>query len=61
VFHQVARDELEPVFGPDHGLELRPLALELFLALDLLAFGRLFELGIDLRAFGVFERAFEKS
>jgi hypothetical protein len=45
--HQVARDELEPAPGSHHRLELRPLRLEPLLALDLLAFGRLLELGVD--------------
>ena len=49
VLHQVAGDELDAVLGADHRFELRPPALELLLALDLLAFGRLLELGVDLR------------
>ena len=44
--------ELDPVLGADHRFELRPLALELLLALDFLAFGRLLELGVDLRPLG---------
>ena len=40
---------------PDHRFELRPLALELLPALDLFPFGRLLEIGVDLRAFGFLE------
>src|SRR5712692_11896375 len=50
--HQVAGDELDTVLRADDGFELRPLTLELLLALDLLAFGDLLELGVNLRAFG---------
>ena len=52
VFHQVTGDELDAVVGADHRLELRPLALQLFLALDFLPLGRLLELRIDLRPLG---------
>ena len=53
VLHQIAGDEFEAVVGADHGFELRPFALELLLALDFLALGRLFELGIDFRPLGL--------
>ncbi len=56
VLDDVLRDELEPLLRSDHGLELRPLALELLLALDLLALGRLLEVRIDLRPLGVVQR-----
>ncbi len=49
----VLRDEREPLVRSDHGLELRPLALELLLALDLLPLGRLLEVRIDPRALGI--------
>ena len=52
VLHQVAGDELDAVLRADHRLELRPPALELLLALDLLALGRLLELRVDLRPLG---------
>ncbi len=51
VVHQVAGNPLNPVFGADHRFELRPLAFQLFLALDLFAFRSLFELWIDFRSF----------
>ena len=46
----VAGDEREPVRSPNNRFELGPLRLELFLAFDLLAFGHLLELGVNLRA-----------
>jgi hypothetical protein len=52
VLHEVPRDERQALLGADDGLELRPLALELLLSLDLLAFGYLLELGIDPRLLG---------
>jgi hypothetical protein len=42
---QIGRDELEPLLRTDDGGQLRPLALEAFLAFNLLAFGDLFESG----------------
>ena len=56
VLDDVARDQPKALLGADHGLELRPLGLELLLALDLLAFGRLLELGVDLRPLCLVER-----
>ena len=50
------RDQLQPLLRADHRLELRPLGLELLLALDLLALGRLLELRVDLRPLGLVER-----
>ena len=52
VLHQVARDQLDAVLRTDHRLKLRPPALELLLALDLLALGRFLEFRVDLRPFG---------
>ena len=51
MINQVSRDQLDPVVRSHHGFELRPSALELLLALDLLAFGGFLELGIDLGPF----------
>jgi hypothetical protein len=44
------------VLGPDERLELRPAALELLLAVDLLALGDLLEGGVDLGPLGLGER-----
>jgi len=55
VLDQVAGDEGEALLGAHDGLDLRPLALELLLALDLLALGHLLELGVDLRALGLLQ------
>jgi hypothetical protein len=52
VFHEVASDELQALLSPNHGLELRPLALELLSSLDLFTFGGLFKLGVNLRPLG---------
>ena len=46
----------KPLLGADQGFELRPFALELLLALDLLALGRLLEIGVELRLLGLVER-----
>ncbi|EXI72988.1 MAG: hypothetical protein AW07_02920 [Candidatus Accumulibacter sp. SK-11] len=56
MFDDVSGQQLQPPLGADHGLELRPLGLEPFLALDLLAFGRLLEARVDLRPLGLVER-----
>jgi hypothetical protein len=56
VFDDVLRDEPEPLLGAHDGLKLRPLALELLLALDLLALGRLLEVRVDLWPLGCAER-----
>src|SRR5690606_23645027 len=55
VLDNVACDDGEPLLGADHGFELRPLGLELLLAVDLFALGRLLELRIDLRPLGLIE------
>ena len=53
---QIGRDEpVPPLVRTDDGGQLRPLALEAFLAFDLLAFGDLFEVGVDLGALGLGE------
>ncbi len=49
VLHEVPGDEPNPVLRTDNSLELRPLRLELLLALDLLALGHLLKLGVDPR------------
>jgi hypothetical protein len=43
VTDDVAGDDLQPLFAPDERFELRPFRFELLFALDLLAFGDLFE------------------
>src|SRR5690606_11506027 len=53
VLDDVARHDLQPLLRSHDRLELRPLALELLLALDLLALGDLLELGVDARALGL--------
>jgi hypothetical protein len=53
MLNDVLRDEPKSLLGADDGLELRPFALELFLARDLLAFGRLLEVRVDLRSLGL--------
>ena len=50
---EIARDERQTVLRADDRLELRPLALEPLLALDLLALGRLLEVLIDPGALGL--------
>ena len=52
----VPGDELQALLGADDGLELRPLGLELLLAIDLLAFGGFLEVRVDLRPLGLVER-----
>ena len=52
---QVGGDELEALLRADDGGQLRPLRLQAFLAFDLLAFGDLLEVGVDLGAFGLRE------
>ena len=47
--------EPQPLFRADHRFELRPLGLDLLLALDLLPFGRLLEVRVDLRPFGIIQ------
>ena len=44
----VPGDELQAPFGPDNRFELRPLGLELLLAVDFLTLGCLLEAGVDL-------------
>jgi hypothetical protein len=56
VLHDVPGNERKSPLGSDDGLELRPLGLELFLALDLLALGGLLEPRVDLRPLGLIER-----
>ena len=56
VFDDVPGHQRQPLLCADHRFELGPLGLELLLALDLLAFGRLLEAGVDLRALGIKER-----
>ena len=45
----VLGDLLDALLGADHGLQLRPPGLEPLLALNLLAFGGLFKVLIDMR------------
>ena len=52
---EVAGDERQAVLRADDRLLLRPLALQLLLALDLLALGDLLEVGVDPGAFGFAE------
>ena len=52
----VARDQRQALLRPDHGLQLRPLGLELLLPRDLLAFRRLLEAGVDLRPLCLVQR-----
>ena len=47
--HDVAGHERHPLRGPDDGFELRPLGLQPFAAVDLLALGGLLEAGVDVR------------
>ncbi len=47
VLHDVPGHQLQPALGAQPGLELCPLGLELFLALDFLAFRHLLELLIN--------------
>ena len=47
VVDDVLGDELQALGRADDALHLRPLALELLLAVDFLAFGQLFELRVD--------------
>jgi hypothetical protein len=47
----VLSDQLQALPRTDDALELCPLALELLLAPDLLALGRLLEVGVDRRLF----------
>src|SRR5690606_21647277 len=61
VLDNVACDDGEPLLGADHGFELRPLGLELLLAVDLFALGRLLELRIDLRPLGLIEPELRES
>jgi hypothetical protein len=49
VAHDVLGHEAQALLRPDHRLELRPLGLELLLALDLLVLGDLLELLVDPR------------
>ena len=53
VLDDVPGHQRQPLLGADHRLELRPLGLELLLALDLLALGGLLELGVDPWALGL--------
>src|SRR6185295_10604951 len=55
MINEVSRDQSDPILGTHYGFELRPLRLELLLALDLLPFRRLFKLRVDLRTFGRFQ------
>ena len=48
VGNDVPGDELQAPLGPDNRFELRPLGLELLLALDFLTLGCLLEAGVDL-------------
>ena len=50
---QVGGDQPKPLLRADDGGQLRPLRFEAFLAFDLL--GRHYEVGVDLRAFGLGE------
>ena len=50
---QVGGDQAKPLLRADGGGQLRPLALEVFLEFDLLAFGDLFEVGVDPGTFGL--------
>jgi hypothetical protein len=52
---QVGRRQPQPLLRADDSSQLRPLRLEAFLAFDLFAFGDLFEVGVDLRPFGLGE------
>ena len=56
MFDDVPGDDLQALLGADDGLELCPLGLELLLALDLLAFGGVLEVRVDLRPLGFVER-----
>ena len=60
VAHQIPRQELEAPLRADQGFELRPLRLELLLALDLLSLGDLFEARIDPGALGLPELELEE-
>ena len=52
----VPGDQLEALLRPDHRFELRPSGLELLLAVDLLAFRRLLEAGVDPGTLALVER-----
>ena len=56
VFDDVPGDDLQALLGADDSLKLRPLGLELLLALDLLALGGVLEVQVDLRSLGFVER-----
>jgi hypothetical protein len=49
VAYEITGDKSESILRPDDGLQLRPLALQLLLALDLFALGHLLEPWINER------------
>ena len=57
----VPGDEFQARFGAYNGFELRPFGLELLPALDLLAFGGLFEFRVDGRFLALVQRKLGKS
>ena len=61
MFDDVPGDDLQALLGADDGLKLRPLGLELLLALDLFAFGGVLEVWIDLGAFPFFRSGCQQS
>ena len=54
-------DELQTFFGSDDSFKLRPLGLELFPALNLLAFGGFLEIRVDFRSLALVERQLGKA
>ncbi|OPZ75898.1 MAG: hypothetical protein BWY79_01892 [Actinobacteria bacterium ADurb.Bin444] len=58
VLHQITSDELQPMLGAHHGLQLGPAGLELLFLLDLFAFGRFFEVGVDVGDLGFIQGQF---
>ncbi len=57
----VLRDEPEALFGPDDGLELRPLGFELLFALDFFALGGFLKVRVDSGTFSLVERQLGKA
>jgi len=55
VLDNVLREELQALFGPDDGPELRPFRLEFLFAFDLLALSDLLEVRVDLRSLRLVE------
>ena len=57
----VSGHQPDALLGSDHRFELRPSGLELLLAVDLLAFGRLLEAGVDPGPLALVERELGES